>query len=431
MSDTYYDDPTPAIAEPRTGEVVPMPAEAPDFSHQQLQVGSSDMSFIMTAKKIVAPRKSLGQIRAALGQLCAANGDQYIYSWEVKDRANRREVTIEGLTVKAAMDLVRIYGNCFAGVIGVKDMGKHWLFQAAFVDLETGFNLRRDFLQRKGQATGMRDVDRQMDLVFQIGQSKAIRNVVLQANPSDAEFMMEESKKRIVAWVTNNKDKANEFIDRSLEEFNIALSRVEAVVGRVRKEWTVRDMARIMKELRGVHDGLTPAQDLYPSETDAAQVAAAKAAKKEKTPAKETGEATPKTGEAASAPVANEIARSDLRLEVEIPSITAFGARTKNALAKGDIKYVGSLVQKTSKMLLDLDGFGDKCLTEVRGYLAAHNLRLGMVLTGASASPEPADAPAESEAPAQASPEPTPEPEEADPAEPSAEEPAEEKFDFK
>lgn len=373
-------DKIPTIAEPREDDLSNMPVQPVNFGGNQLQVGSSDMGFLMTAQQIMVPRKSPGQIRALLANLCAQNGDQYIYSWEVKDRSTGRKVTIEGLTVKAGMDLARIYGNCFAGLTGVRDMGTHWLFQAAFIDLETGFNVRRDFLQRKSQSTGMRDNEREADIIFQIGQSKAIRNVILQANPSDAEFILQESRKRLVNWINANREKADDFIDKTLEAHDIALSRVEAVVGRSRKNWTARDIARVVVELRGVSDGMTNAEDVYPSHSDAARATEERNAERQASTPKPQKATEERNAEPKTPTVARSVNREDKRLRVRIATIDKFGRRTQNALHAAKVEYVGSLVQMTERELSQIGGFGVKCLNEVKAYLASVGLGLGMEL---------------------------------------------------
>ena len=53
------------------------------------------------------------------------------------------------------------------------------------MDLETGFTLDRQFRQaKKWTVHGKFDESRKEDIRFQIGQSKAVRNVILNALPS-------------------------------------------------------------------------------------------------------------------------------------------------------------------------------------------------------------------------------------------------------
>ena len=235
----------------------------------------STFGSIITAQRVAVERDE-SRVLQRLKTLCAMNAHRYIYSWAVKDKRNRREVTISGGTIKMANDLARSYGNCVVDIRAF-DHRDHWLFYARFVDLETGYSLTRPFQQRKSQdmGTGM-DAERRRDMTFQIGASKAIRNVVLNALDAYAEFMKEECENKLLSWIENNADKANAWISQMLQKHEINLPRIEAVVGRPRAKWTVRDVARVMTELRGVEDGMQSAEDLYPSDQDAAAVTAEK-----------------------------------------------------------------------------------------------------------------------------------------------------------
>lgn len=267
--------------DPETGELLPadMGGALVPSGAQQTAFGSGAIKMLMSTP--IVEKRNPTVVRQRLRALCAENGDKYVYSWEVQDRKNRRKTLIEGLTIKAAMDLWRAYGNCFAGPLDVDDRGTHWLFTAVFFDRETGSIALRSFLQRKGQETGMRDRDRAEDIIFQIGQSKAIRNVIINALAGDANYMLELSKRRLVDWVEQNREKVDGFIDKVCEEQAIDLLRIEAAVGRTRKQWTSRDLARVVAELRGIDEGLQNEQDAFPALEAAGEIMAEKDAKAE------------------------------------------------------------------------------------------------------------------------------------------------------
>ena len=210
----------------------------------------------ITARKVAVPR-NMRKIMTELSQYCAQFGDTYVYSWQVNDRRNNRKVTIEGGTIKLANDLVNLWGNC-AVDCDIIETKTHWIFKAWFIDYERGVSRSRLFQQRKSQTAGMKDADRQADMIFQSGQSKAIRNVVLNGVPSLANFALEESKRGLVDKLQDkeNRQKAVEFIDRVMEENGIVDQQVEAVLGRVRKDWTLRDLARVYREMRGIFEEL-------------------------------------------------------------------------------------------------------------------------------------------------------------------------------
>ncbi len=259
MDDTY-----PALAEPQQlndPHLAPRQNEA-TAGIRMNDTGGLQMAVMMSQQ--MAPRRPMAAIQQELKTLCQMYSDRYVYSWQVKDRKRGRMTTIEGPTVKLALDIARVYGKCWLGSTVRSLDSEHWIFEAIFVDLETGFTLKRDFVQRKFQDTGMADADRQADIVFQIGQSKAIRNVLVAAHGSLAAWCMEECKGALMDKVGRNQDRANTFIDGVLDSKGIAIELVEIVVGRKRPNWTLRDLTRVVGEMTAIADGFANADDLFP-----------------------------------------------------------------------------------------------------------------------------------------------------------------------
>jgi hypothetical protein len=233
---------------------------------------------IITAQKVAVPRNH-NRIMTQLRELCALMGQRYVYSWEVNDRRNRRKQEVTGLTIKAANDLARIYGNNIVDVRAVPDGRDHFMFYARYTDLETGYSMTRGFRQRVAQDLGMKDRDRAEDIVFQIGQSKAIRNVILNALQTYADEMLELAQRNMLGWVENNRQRADAWVNQALETHGIEVRRVEAYVGRKRAEWTVPQVARVMAVLRSVEEGMLGARDAFPSGDDVSIVEQEKAEK--------------------------------------------------------------------------------------------------------------------------------------------------------
>ncbi len=131
-----------------------------------------------TAMAVQRPRVLATVEKKSLEEAALLGADAF-YAWgQGKDR-------IEGPTVELAMALVRCYGNCAVDLGEVQDTAEAWIFTATFVDLETGFTLSRQFRQSKRWVVhGRFDEARKDDIRFQIGQSKAVRNVVLNAVPA-------------------------------------------------------------------------------------------------------------------------------------------------------------------------------------------------------------------------------------------------------
>ena len=212
------------------------------------------------------------RILQELRALAAANANRYYYSWPVRNRRQGTTDTVEGPTIKLANDLVRTFGNNFTGVIDIKDTGEHWEFIALFVDRERGSMMARSFQQRKQTNMNMPDADRQRDIAYQIGCSKAIRNVVVNALSAYSDFMMAEAKKNLSGWVEQNRESADNFINNVCARHNIKEIQLEAVVGRKRKEWLVTDISKILVQLRAVDEGMASATDIFPHSDHAGEV---------------------------------------------------------------------------------------------------------------------------------------------------------------
>jgi hypothetical protein len=109
-----------------------------------------------TAIKVQQPRQLVEVTKRLLAEANMA-GECFYYGWGAgKDR-------IEGASIGLAMAAARCFGNSAVDVLPVQETPESWIVTAVFVDLETE--------------------ERKDDIRFQIGQSKAARNVVLNALP--------------------------------------------------------------------------------------------------------------------------------------------------------------------------------------------------------------------------------------------------------
>lgn len=270
-----------------------LPALPPPATSEEGVTTLGMFGSIITAQKVVKKR-DIAEIQQRMRVLAAFSGGSYIYSWPVKNRKTGRTTTAEGATIKLANDLAREWGNCLLDV-RVIDERTHWLYYARFTDYETGYSYTRPFRQRKGQDTGMADRDRAEDLVFQIGASKAIRNCILNALSTLVDYTMEQARNNLLHWVDNNLEGAKAYVAKVTERHDINLERIEGIVGKKVKNWTNREYARVLTELRGIEEGLSDPDDLYPDEPPLADKVARKAAPKAKP--KPPAADTPKEGD--------------------------------------------------------------------------------------------------------------------------------------
>lgn len=233
------------------GELVPSTA-APIARHDMI-VGAQPVAVFRDDARILQQLKVLA----------AAAGEDWYYRYPVKNRRENRTDYIEGPSIKLANDLARIYGNCEVDC-RAQDMGSAYMFHARFLDLETGFALSRPFQQRKSAAKiGGSDDQRREDAAFQMGVSKAERNVVVNALRTFADYAVDEAKNSLVDRIGRDLPRwRDRIIDRLVQ--HVAIQRVEAVVGRKAGEWLAPDIARVIAMGKACDDGFASWQETFP-----------------------------------------------------------------------------------------------------------------------------------------------------------------------
>lgn len=225
------------------------------------QAFSSDLSRAIGAQQVAVMRDE-ARVLSKLKVLAAAAGTDWFYRWPVKNKDGSQSF-VEGPSIKLCNDLARLYGNCDVDIQCV-DLGHAYLFKARFVDYETGFSLARLFQQRKNQRTMKTDADRQADIVFQIGQSKAQRNVVRNALQTFADFALEEARGSIIEKIGKDLQRYRDRIVSALSREKIDVLRVERVMGRKAADWLATDVAEIIAMMKGVADGMASWEDTFP-----------------------------------------------------------------------------------------------------------------------------------------------------------------------
>jgi len=211
----------------------------------------------------VAVKRDVATIYVNIKKTAAAAGDEFFYRWPVKNKDGSTD-WIEGPSVKLTNAIARIYGNCSLKVRAL-DQTTHWMIQAQFIDLETGYVLERPFQQRKGQNIGGKmDKDRALDIVFQIGVSKATRNVVSNALAEFVDYAFNEAKGAIVKRVSGDLEGYRNRVIARLGEHKVELSRVERQIGRPVKQWLAPDIARLIAEIQSINDGMADADEMWP-----------------------------------------------------------------------------------------------------------------------------------------------------------------------
>ncbi len=260
------------------------------FSPEILQSGQAvqkAQAGFVTAITCQKPRQRTAVLRACEEEATIA-GDEFYYSWSVKNNSTGKASLVEGPGVNLILAAARNWGNCGI-MVDVNETPETYIFTATFVDLETGYNLQRVFRQAKNKTIGKyKDATRAEDIVFQIGQSKAIRNVGANALPSWLiDKMMKKAKENIIARIqSKGLAKSKEETIKFFAKYNVTVPRIEAKIEKKEKAWDVEDLAKLSGAMKTLFDGQESAEDLFPEVSGKPQTEAPKEkeVKKEKGP---------------------------------------------------------------------------------------------------------------------------------------------------
>ncbi len=173
---------------------------------------------------------------------------------------------VEGPTIGCALDVARAYGNCSVDCNEIEEVADGWIFKAVFLDIETGFRLTRPFRQRKTQNIGGMggDKGRAEDIIFQIGASKAMRNVTRNALRGLIDSALRFGAQRLTEKVEKDKPSVIKKITDRLAELNIPVKRIQAHHQKVLADLESFELAAIIKTFQAVTEGMITADEFYP-----------------------------------------------------------------------------------------------------------------------------------------------------------------------
>jgi len=213
------------------------------------------MAQIITAQRC-AVKRELPRILSAIDQAAAVANDDFYYRWETKNRDGTRGEVI-GASIKCAMAIANIWGNCMVEAFPAQETMTHWTFIARFIDYETGVTITRSYQQRKSQrAGGKMGDDRAQDMAFQIGQSKAMRNVVVGALGTFTDRAVESAKASAFAWISKNIDRARAVVLERAQKVGAPIAVMERFVARTKDKWLAQDILLLGGKLQSILDGM-------------------------------------------------------------------------------------------------------------------------------------------------------------------------------
>jgi len=217
------------------------------------------------ALAVMQPRV-IRAVEAAAIQEASLLGDSAFYGWGAgKDR-------VEGPAWPLTKSLMRIYGNCSLDMEPVQELSDGWVFTARAVDHETGYSISRQFRQSKRWTVhGKFDDARKEDIRFQIGQSKALRNVALAFLPDWlVDRAMDTAKGNVKAQIIAAVEKhgLDQVIARAVERakaIGCDEARLLAAMGRsALPAITIEDLIIIYGGVRAIEKGTDTLDEVFP-----------------------------------------------------------------------------------------------------------------------------------------------------------------------
>lgn len=215
----------------------------------------------MTAVQVQKPR-NLTECVGKLDQIVELMPESMYYSWDIKTKYGKN-VTVEGPTIGAANAILCALGNNICEIELEKETDTHWYIKAYYIDLETGSNNSRLFRQRKSQVEGRYDSERQMDMAFQIGISKAKRNVILESNKWIVDYMMKKAKEMEVKAINKDLTNARENALNYFKNLKIPKKKLEEKLEKPMPMWTAEDVAVLRGYVRAISNGEQSLDEIF------------------------------------------------------------------------------------------------------------------------------------------------------------------------
>ena len=201
---------------------------------------------------IVARSSTLATSKAMEEANCA--GEDFYYTWEVNDRRNNKKSVVEGGSIGLAYCIARHWGNCVVDVeLETKDGVD--IFTASWIDLESGYSTTRMFRKKHNPVSSSNyNAERADDMGFQIGQSKAIRNVIFAGVPkwleTKAIAIAKAAEEKGLEDPTRFAFAKNKSLAYLVKE-GITEDRIYAKIGKSVDDWTKADYL-IVRSMPGI-----------------------------------------------------------------------------------------------------------------------------------------------------------------------------------
>lgn len=265
----------------------------------------------LTAVSVQKPRDKMMVIKEVEFE-AELLGEKAYYSWTAGGSM------IEGPSVDLAMVMIREWGNCAARADLVAETGTHFLFDGIFMDLEKGITVIRQFRQvKENRGKGKMDAERAEDIVFQIGQSKGLRNAICAAMPA---WLISKALKK--AKQSAAKSMTSEKVVEAFNKWGVDQKTLERKLGKACKRWDEMEMAVLRGIYQSLLDGMTTIDNEFGDDQAAATVAEAAKAAAPAPKAKENPTEKTAPAEQKPAPTAENTAAPAEKVDPETGEVT-------------------------------------------------------------------------------------------------------------
>jgi hypothetical protein len=204
------------------------------------------------------------------------SGDLFFYHWDVSSKdqetGEERRSVIEGPSIDLALSAIRNFGNAHVRQRPMVETPSAFIFTAAVIDYETGFTYERQFRQDKNWTVyGRMDKFRKEDIRFQIGQSKASRNAILNFLPAGLiDRMMEAAKGSVREQIEQrikreSIEKVRIQILEALVKLGATQEMIEERLGLELDDWDAETLTMLTGDLRAIKRGTETVNSLYAS----------------------------------------------------------------------------------------------------------------------------------------------------------------------
>lgn len=212
----------------------------------------------VTAISVQKPR-NLDKIVAAMDREAEYAGKTFWYSWR-----DKKGNLIEGPSIGLANSLAREWTNC--GVtVDFQETAETFILTPRFIDIEKGYQCERVFRQHKGVVQGNFDPERKLDMALQIGQSKAIRNVVCNAVPKWlVQRAIQKAKDAVVKGIDPAKlGELKKEVAAFFHDHGVTLEQLVAKAKRPMAEWTTLTIATFQADMHAVESGEVAVEEIF------------------------------------------------------------------------------------------------------------------------------------------------------------------------